>query len=51
MSENLIAGYAEYTTADELVADSAVEAPATLSLVALSVASFGLSANTVTSNC
>ncbi|WP_161790223.1 LxmA leader domain family RiPP [Streptacidiphilus carbonis] len=51
MSEELIAGYVEYTTLDEYVADVVTEAPATLSLVALSVASFGVSAKTVTSNC
>lgn len=54
MDEKLVDGYLAYTTAEEYGADATGEAPATPSspaCVGISIASFALSANTVTSKC
>ena len=54
MNEKLMDAYLAYTTAEEYGADAVGDAPATPSspaCVGISIASFGLSANTVTSKC
>jgi hypothetical protein len=54
MNARLMDGYMAYTTAEEYGADALGEAPATPSspaCVTISIASFALSANTVTSHC
>lgn len=53
MNEKLIAGYAAYTTADELGTAANGDAPASVETVTIgiTIASVGLSASTVTSKC
>jgi len=51
MNENLIAGYAAYTTADEYGASATGDAPASVETIGLSIASAALSAATVTDKC